>query len=103
MPCKLYNLSCLLQTYCYRSTDKKRSQLADIFPTPVGMWRNQLWQWLEKGCCKPVLRVLEIELSVRCARNIKIVIFLATINMINALHDGMVLLTELSTCSYLFH
>ena len=49
-----YNLSCLLQTYCCLSIIEKLRYLT-VFLRP--MVRNQLWQWLEEGCCKPVVGV----------------------------------------------
>ena len=42
-------------TYCHLGAKKNKSISWQFLETYI--WRNQLWQWLEEGCHKPVLAV----------------------------------------------
>ena len=50
-----YNLSCPLQTCCLLSIIEKQFVSGQFFF--LDLWRNQRWQGLEEGRCKPVLGV----------------------------------------------
>ena len=50
------HLSCPLQTYLFTVIILSNSEKLSIFRD---LWRDQLWQWLEKGCWKPELGVWE--------------------------------------------
>ena len=53
-----HNFSCLL---ILTWAPTKNCLLADSFP--LGLWRNKLWQWLEKGCRKPALGVSRFKIT----------------------------------------
>ena len=58
-----YNLSCLLLVLVSLKLDCRASHIhsvTNVLPLAFSedLWRNQSWQWFEKGCCKLMLGVL---------------------------------------------